>query len=61
VATNHFGSFGKTIIINSRKFAKNLEKNWQNFKTTKLILKLGHVTFENINYKDFLRYFSIIG
>jgi hypothetical protein len=26
VATNHFGNFGKTIIINSRKFAKILEK-----------------------------------
>jgi hypothetical protein len=26
VATNHFAIFGKKIIINSRKFAKILEK-----------------------------------
>jgi hypothetical protein len=28
--------FGKNLIINSRKIATNLEKNWRNFKTTKL-------------------------
>jgi hypothetical protein len=34
---NSFWNFsGKNLIINSRKFATNLEKFWQNFKTTKL-------------------------